>query len=54
MDVEMDPLEIITPEELKKKLEEREKLELVDVREDEEVAVGMVPGAKHIRMGHSR
>jgi rhodanese-related sulfurtransferase len=47
----MEELEIITPEELQKKLENGEKLELVDVREDEEVAAGMVPGAKHIRMG---
>ncbi|MFD2446482.1 rhodanese-like domain-containing protein [Bacillus sp. CGMCC 1.16607] len=44
-------IEIITTEELKKKLEAGEKLELVDVREDEEVALGMIPGAKHIRMG---
>ncbi|MEH7115280.1 rhodanese-like domain-containing protein [Neobacillus niacini] len=47
----MEEIQIITPEELKKKLEEGEKLELIDVREDEEVARGMIPGAKHIRMG---
>jgi rhodanese-related sulfurtransferase len=47
----MEEIQIITPEELKKKLEEGEKLELVDVREDEEVAQGMIPGAKHIKMG---
>ncbi|WP_066063391.1 rhodanese-like domain-containing protein [Neobacillus soli] len=47
----MEELEIITPEELEKKLKAGEKLELVDVREDEEVAYGMIPGAKHIRMG---
>ena len=47
----MEELQIITPEELKKKLDEGENLELVDVREDEEVAQGMIPGAKHIRMG---
>ncbi|MDQ0196933.1 rhodanese-like domain-containing protein [Neobacillus ginsengisoli] len=47
----MEELQIITPEELQKKLENGEKLELVDVREDEEVAAGMIPGAKHIRMG---
>ncbi|MDR7077732.1 rhodanese-related sulfurtransferase [Neobacillus niacini] len=47
----MEEIQIITPEELKKKLEEGEKLELVDVREDEEVAQGMIQGAKHIRMG---
>lgn len=44
-------IEMITTEELEKKLEAGEKLELVDVREDEEVAQGMIPGAKHIRMG---
>ncbi|MEH7384168.1 rhodanese-like domain-containing protein [Bacillus sp. JJ1521] len=42
--------EEITTEELKQKLEEGEKLNLVDVREDEEVAGGMIPGAKHIKM----
>jgi rhodanese-related sulfurtransferase len=47
----MEELKIITPEEVQKKLEADEKLELVDVREDEEVAEGMIPGAKHIRMG---
>lgn len=47
----MEEIQIITPEELKKKLEQGEKLELVDVREDHEVAQGMIPGAKHIRMG---
>ena len=46
----MEDIQIITPEELQKKLEQGEKLELVDVREDEEVAQGMIPGAKHIRM----
>ncbi|MBY0124164.1 rhodanese-like domain-containing protein [Bacillus sp. S/N-304-OC-R1] len=44
-------IEFITTEELEKKLEAGEKLELVDVREDEEVAQGIIPGAKHIRMG---
>lgn len=48
---QMEEIQVITPEELKKKLEEGEKLELVDVRENEEVAQGMIPGAKHIRMG---
>ncbi|WP_078544460.1 rhodanese-like domain-containing protein [Litchfieldia alkalitelluris] len=47
----MSEIDIITPEELKQKLENGEKLELVDVREDEEVEFGMVPGAKHIKMG---
>ncbi|WP_442595590.1 rhodanese-like domain-containing protein [Neobacillus sp. D3-1R] len=47
----MEELKTITTEELKKKLESGEKLDLIDVREDEEVATGMIPGAKHIRMG---
>ncbi|OZI11149.1 rhodanese-like domain-containing protein [Bacillaceae bacterium SAS-127] len=47
----MEPIEIITPEELKQKLENGEALEIVDVREDEEVAGDMIPEAKHIVMG---
>ena len=41
----------ITPQELEAKLKAGEKLELIDVRENDEVARGMVPGAKHIPMG---
>jgi rhodanese-related sulfurtransferase len=47
----MEEIKEITAEELKKKLESGEKLNLIDVREDEEVAQGMIPGAKHIKMG---
>ncbi|GGJ68090.1 rhodanese-related sulfurtransferase [Anoxybacillus voinovskiensis] len=47
----MEEIKEITAEELKQKLERGERLNLVDVREDEEVAQGMIPGAKHIRMG---
>ncbi|MEN8701374.1 rhodanese-like domain-containing protein [Bacillus infantis] len=47
----MENIEIITTEELEQLLKEGKKLELVDVREDEEVEQGMIPGAKHIRMG---
>jgi rhodanese-related sulfurtransferase len=46
----VEDIKIISTEELKKKLEAGEKLELVDVREDFEVAQGMIPGAKHIPM----
>lgn len=46
----VEEVKIITPEELKKKLEAGEKLELVDVREDFEVAQGKIPGSKHIPM----
>ncbi|EDL65040.1 hypothetical protein BSG1_15004 [Bacillus sp. SG-1] len=41
----------ITTDELKKKLEQGETLDLVDVREDEEVEEGMIPQARHIKMG---
>ena len=44
-------MKIITPKELEAKLEAGEKLEIVDVREHEEVQAGMVEGAKHIPMG---
>ncbi|WP_141433756.1 rhodanese-like domain-containing protein [Bacillus sp. 03113] len=47
----METIEIITTEELQRKLESGEKLELIDVREVEEVAQGMIPEAKHIPMG---
>jgi len=47
----MNELKSISTEELEKKLKNNAKLELVDVREDEEVAEGMIPGAKHIPMG---
>jgi len=41
----------ITPSEVKERLERGEKLHIIDVREDEEVALGMIPGAKHIPLG---
>lgn len=41
----------ISTEELHKKLINGEILNLVDVREDDEVEEGMIPEAKHIRMG---
>ncbi|MDQ0272250.1 rhodanese-like domain-containing protein [Cytobacillus purgationiresistens] len=47
----MEEIQEITTDELQKKLDAGENLELVDVREDEEVSQGMIPGAKHIRMG---
>jgi rhodanese-related sulfurtransferase len=47
----MNDIPVITPEELEEKLKKGEKLNLIDVREDEEVAAGMIPGAKHIPMG---
>lgn len=47
----MEEIKEITAAEVKEKLERGEKLNLVDVREDEEVALGMIHGAKHIKMG---
>ena len=47
----MNEIKVISTEELEKKLKDNEKLELIDVRENEEVAEGMIPGAKHIPMG---
>ncbi len=47
----MDTIKTITTDELEKKLSNGEDLLLVDVREDEEVEEGMIPGAKHIKMG---
>lgn len=46
----MYPFNTITTEELMKKLEAGEELNMVDIREDHEVIHGMIPGAKHIRM----
>ncbi|MFJ7744481.1 rhodanese-like domain-containing protein [Peribacillus sp. NPDC097295] len=46
----MEQIKIITPEEVEAKVEAGEAIELVDVREDEEVQEGMIEGAKHIRM----
>lgn len=46
----MDEIKQITPEELEKMLTEGKELEIVDVREDDEVENGMIEGAKHIRM----
>lgn len=41
----------ITAQELESKRLAGEKLNIIDVREDEEVATGMIPGAKHIPLG---
>ncbi|MFS0672600.1 MULTISPECIES: rhodanese-like domain-containing protein [Ornithinibacillus] len=42
----------ITAKELEQKLVSGEKLNIIDVREDVEVATGKIPGAKHIPLGH--
>lgn len=41
-------MQTITPQQLKDRLAQGEVLTIIDVREDEEVAQGMIPGAKHI------
>lgn len=41
----------ILPKELHEQLKNGEKLSIIDVREDDEVAQGMIPGAKHIPLG---
>jgi len=41
----------ISPDELKDRLAKGETLNIIDVREDEEVAEGMIPEAVHIKMG---
>lgn len=47
----MENIKEMTAQEVEDRLAKGEKLQLVDVREDEEVAAGMIPEAKHIRMG---
>ncbi len=41
----------ISPVEVQEMLESGEQLNLVDVREDDEVAQGIIPGAIHIPLG---
>ncbi|KGX86926.1 rhodanese-like domain-containing protein [Pontibacillus litoralis] len=42
----------LTAEEVRKQLEEEgQQLNIIDVREDEEVEEGMIPGATHIALG---
>ncbi|OLN21682.1 rhodanese-like domain-containing protein [Domibacillus antri] len=46
----MKMIPTITAEEVRQKLENGENLALIDVREDVEVAEGMIPQAEHIVM----
>ncbi|UOQ91523.1 rhodanese-like domain-containing protein [Halobacillus shinanisalinarum] len=41
----------VTAKELEKKVREGEKVNIIDVREDKEVAQGKIPGAQHIPLG---
>lgn len=47
----MNEIPQMTPQELRKRLAAGEELVLIDVREEDEVASGMIPGAQHIPMG---
>ncbi|MGI8313656.1 rhodanese-like domain-containing protein [Halobacillus mangrovi] len=44
-------MKTLTANEVKNLLKQEEELNIVDVREDDEVAQGMIPGAKHIPLG---
>ncbi|WP_101843230.1 rhodanese-like domain-containing protein [Halobacillus sp. Marseille-P3879] len=48
----MSEVNIMTPEQLQQALDEDKKIEIIDVRENEEVAQGMIPTAKHIPLGN--
>nr|WP_211342369.1 rhodanese-like domain-containing protein [Aquisalibacillus elongatus] len=41
----------IQPKEVEQQLGQNKKLSIIDVREDDEVAQGKIPGAKHIPLG---
>ncbi|WP_085523053.1 rhodanese-like domain-containing protein [Tuberibacillus sp. Marseille-P3662] len=45
-----DDIKTIQPDELEAKLENEDSIDLIDVREDEEIAQGKIPQAKHIRL----
>lgn len=47
----LQPIKIITSKELEMLLEKEQTVSLIDVRENEEVIQGIIPGARHIRMG---
>lgn len=44
-------MNVITTEQLLQKLDAGEEISIIDVRESEEVANGIIPGAKHIALG---
>jgi rhodanese-related sulfurtransferase len=47
----VNDIRTIEPEALRRRLEAGETLCMIDVREDDEVAAGMISGVKHIVMG---
>ncbi len=44
-------MNVITTQELLQKIDAGETVSIIDVRENEEVATGVIPGAKHIALG---
>lgn len=46
----MDPIKTITSLELERLLQKDRSISIVDVREDDEIAAGKIPQAKHIRL----
>ena len=44
-------MEEITPTELKQRLDKGDDIQIVDVREDNEVAIGRIPNSIHIPLG---
>ncbi|MEK6269051.1 MAG: rhodanese-like domain-containing protein [Planococcus sp. (in: firmicutes)] len=44
-------MKTITTDELQTRVEAGEELNIIDVREEDEVVTGMIPGAKHIPLG---
>ena len=44
-------MEEITPTELKQRLDNGDDIQLIDVREDNEVAFNRIPNSKHIQLG---
>ncbi|PIC70393.1 rhodanese [Sporosarcina sp. P16b] len=45
-------LKELTAKEVQEQLESGKELNIIDVREDDEVAEGMIPGAEHIALGN--
>ena len=49
---EMDKVNEITPEQVEKQMEKDNNMVIIDVRENEEVAQGMIEDARHIALQH--
>ena len=44
-------MKTIQPEELQAKIDAGETIHMIDVREEDEVATGIIPGAQHLPLG---